>query len=184
MMGNTMLPASFYDIVRPALFGGALSQDQVDGIERINAGLTSDIVEFDAYTLATAYKETGRVMQPIREIGLGRGRAYGTTYYGRGLVQITWLSNYARFGKILGINLTKDPDLALDWQYALPILIDGMTQGLFTGRKLSDYFSAGKADPYNARRIVNGLDCTAEIEGYYNTFMKALAFRGTNAAVS
>ncbi len=53
-------------------------------------------LRWGAYALATAYWETARTVQPIREYGRGRGRRYGRkdpqtgqTYYGRGLVQHT-----------------------------------------------------------------------------------------------
>jgi hypothetical protein len=51
-----------------------------------------------------------------------------------------------------------------------------MIRGWFTGVGLPDYFSAahGIEDPYNARKIVNGLDQAGLIEGYYHQFHAAL----------
>jgi putative chitinase len=37
-----------------------------------------------------------------------------------------------------------------------------MAKGMFTGVGLSNYFSAGKADWVNARRIINGTDKASE----------------------
>src|SRR5208282_5987635 len=87
-------------------------------------------------------------------------------YYGRGLVQLTWWANYARADARLhdlgaldpDQDLEMTPDLALDPNIAAAILIFGMTEGWFTDRKLSDYFTATTTDFIQARRIVNGLD--------------------------
>lgn len=44
-------------------------------------------------------------------------------YYGRGLIQLTWASNYARAERELGIGgLVADPDLALDERHSARIL--------------------------------------------------------------
>lgn len=155
---------------------------QVDGVKRIvdtclMHGIGSK--HHVAYILATAYHETGGRMQPVRE-GFastnegaikavtrlheqGRIRTNyalpinGHSYYGRGLVQITWLENYKRVGGLLGIDLVNNPDLALDPQVSADILVKGMAGGWFTGRKLSDY-QYSDYDYYGARRIVNGVD--------------------------
>lgn len=133
-----------------------------------------------SYILATAYHETGGRMQPVREgfattnegaikavtrlYEQGRIRVNyalpinGHSYYGRGLIQITWLENYDRVGKMLGVDLVNNPDLALDPQVSADILVKGMAGGWFTGRKLSDYDREDGYDYYGARRIVNGVD--------------------------
>ena len=48
-----------------------------------------------------------------------------------------------------------------------------MNTGLFTTRKLSDYFSRS-IDFLNARRIVNGMDKAQLIAGYAQIFYNAL----------
>lgn len=169
-----LLPAKFYDSIRPALYPKGMPELAVTGIENIYAGCAGLVSEDIAYILATVYREAGSNMQPVREIGQGIGKAYGTKYYGRGLVQITWEYNYVRFDQLLGIDLVGNPDLALDWKYAVPILVKGMTQGLFTGKKLSDYFTTKTSDPVNARRIVNGTNDATMIAGYFKTFLVAL----------
>lgn len=85
-------------------------------------------------------------MQPIREYGRGRGRAYGArdrqtghAYFGRGYVQLTWKANYALAGGKLGLDLVANPDLALDPGAAARILFLGMAEGWFTGKRLADY---------------------------------------------
>ena len=43
------------------------------------------------------------------------------------------------------------------------VCVAGMVHGTFTGKKLSNYFTATKSDWTNARRIINGLDKAAPI---------------------
>ncbi|QTE37464.1 glycoside hydrolase family 19 protein [Mucilaginibacter gossypii] len=182
-----------YDAIRP-LFGGKLTQAQVDGIEKILSAckvLTDE--RHIAYILATCFHETAKTMQPVRENGRGKGLPYGSKlkmgggpghrvpytnpdqlYYGRGYVQLTWYENYLAMGRKLHIDLLNNPDLALQPDISAKIMITGMTDGSFTGKKLSDYFNNKTNDPVNARRIINGTDVAATIAGYHNTFLKAI----------
>lgn len=99
----------------------------------------------------------------------------GNSYYGRGFVQITWPENYRRMGRRLGIDLYGNPDLALDRDVAAKLIVIGMIEGLYTGRKLSDYdVLAGGFDAYNARKVINGLDKAEKIAGYYEIFLLAI----------
>ena len=50
----------------------------------------------------------------------------------------------------------------------------GMRTGLFTSKKLSDYFNEDKSDPINARRIINGTDKAKLICEYYNKFLNSI----------
>src|SRR5262249_44518908 len=164
---------------------GRLTQGQVDGLnellDEIGADAAITDVRWFAYMLATAYHETARTFQPIEEIGKGRGRPYGVpdrstgqTYYGRGLVQLTWKRNYQIFGSILGIDLVNDTALALEPGIAYKIMSIGMTRGLFTGKKLADYINDRKSDYVNARRIINELDKADLIAGYAVKFEATL----------
>jgi hypothetical protein len=176
--------AKFFAAVRSSLFGGSLSQDQVDGTEAIldaytASGLTSG--KWLAYMLATAFHETARTMQPIEEYGKGKGRPYGRpagpysqAYYGRGLVQLTWQQNYQKAKDELGVDFVQHPELALDPTNAANIMIKGMAEGWFTGKKLEDYFDDDTSDWVNARRIINGLDKAQAIAGYGKSFFAAI----------
>ena len=66
------------------------------------------------------------------------------------------------------------PGDLLNWPKALDALFRGMTQGLFTGRKLGDYFNHRVDDPMLARRIINGLDRAGMIATYHRYFLAAL----------
>jgi len=80
------------------------------------------------------------------------------TYYGRGYVQLTWRSNYAKFSPITGADLVWHADRALETPIAQKVITIGMRDGKFTGVGLRRYINANKCDFYNARRIVNGMD--------------------------
>jgi hypothetical protein len=118
-----------------------------------------------AYVLATAYWETARTMKPVREYGKEsylRAKKY-YPYVGMGYVQLTWLENYKRASKELGVDFVADPKLLLKPEYAVKILVIGMLEGWFTGKKLSHYITLQKSDFTNARRIINGTDRMHEI---------------------
>jgi hypothetical protein len=178
----------FFQTVRNSLFHGTLKQSQVNGMTGILDGWEAKYAANDdrflAYMLATTFHETATTMQPIEEYGKGAGRPYGKpdavtgkTYYGRGFVQLTWKDNYDKFGKLLKVDLVNSPELALDTANASNILFTGMTRGMFTGKKLADYFAGAKSDWVNARRIINGTDRAALIAGYGTTFYSAISYR-------
>lgn len=133
-----------------------------------------------AYILATAYHETAHTMKPVREYG-GENYLKAKKYYpyvGMGYVQLTWKENYEKASKKLGVDFVKDPKKLLEPRYAAPILVDGMLEGWFTGKKLSDYITLTKSDFVNARRIVNGTDKASLIAGYASEYDKDLKAMG------
>lgn len=166
----------FFNEVRP-LFHNKLSQSQVDGINNLLEVTKGQPVKHRAYMLATAYWETAKTMQPIEEYGKGRGRPYGKPtgpynkiYYGRGYVQLTWYDNYKEAEDKLHFDLVQRPELALKPDIAAKIMLLGMTEGWFTGHKLSDY-----SDYKSMRRIINGTDKAALIASYAEVFERALS---------
>lgn len=180
---------------------GALTQPQVDGLERLLWLLEHDEAIVDrrwaAYLLATVKLECADEWQPIIERGprpyfakyepptalakvLGNKAAGdGYRFRGRGLVQITGRANYERFNRELCLagtpnDLLRDPDRALAWEVAYPIASYGMRLGRFTGRKLADFIAGPACDFRGARRIINGLDQAERIAGYASTFARIL----------
>jgi predicted chitinase len=173
------MTTQFLTTIKP-LFNLGISQIQSDSLAALFASMDKHgviIPEQRAYVLATAYHEAR--LKPISEIGLGHGHAYGElingiAYYGRGFVQITWLANYKTFGALLNIDLIHKPELALVTANAAEIAVIGMKGGMFTGVGLSRYFNDKLIDPINARKIINGGDCSELIKGYYDIFLKGI----------
>ena len=153
--------AIFFGIVRRRNFDGRLKQGQVEGLGRIldyrAAHWPKMIDEELAYVLATAQWETDHTMQPIEEgypLTGDRLREYQRKlryfpWYGRGHVQLSWETNYIRFG-------VKPPEKALEWDTSLRVMFEGMIFGKFRDAKLADYITADKQDYVQARNIVNG----------------------------
>jgi hypothetical protein len=165
--------SKFFDAIRSAPFSGTLTQPQVGGISNIldewERRLPTGDLRFLAYMLATVYHETAAEMQPIRERGSPEYLQMKPYYpwVGMGLVQVTWEGNARKFG-------ARKPEDLLSWPIALEALFRGMAEGMFTGRKLADYFNATTDDPVSARRIINGMDRAAIIAGYHKRFLLAL----------
>lgn len=191
----------FYDTFR-VQFHPTLTQAQVDGYNAIlgywEATALTDL-RWLSYVLATAYHETGRLIIPVREgfcatdldsiqavtklhikgiikYNYAKPEANGNSYFGRGLVQLTWADNYKKMGQALGMGsqLYDNPSLALDLDISAKILFKGMIEGLFTGQSLSDYFNANTTDWIRARKIVNGMDKADAIADYAKRFKTCL----------
>jgi putative chitinase len=167
-------------IDRPATFGliksyfGILKQSQVDAFNLFFDEWDGVDKRHLAYILATAWHETAKTMLPIEEYGKGKGKKYEGKYYGRGYVQLTWDYNYKKAGEKLGVDFLKFPEKVMEKENAIKICFLGMSEGWFTGKKLSNYFNSEKSDPVNARRIINGLDKAELICDYYNKFLNSI----------
>lgn len=142
-----------------------------------------------AYILATAYHETAMTMRPVREtlatsdkqaitrldsaFAKGQLKWVKTPYwrdgwFGRGYVQLTHKVNYDK------MRVTKEGALQRDT--ATRVLVDGMMDGVFTGRKLGDYVTLQKSGFIAARAVVNGNDRAKDIAKYaeqYDAMLKA-----------
>lgn len=163
-----------------------------------------------AYALGTTHLETGAAMQPIHErggisyfesnygpngINPKRAKSMGNTqpgdgakYHGRGFVQLTWKVNYKSMSLYLTkkhgveIDLLLNPDLASQQEYAAEIMFHGMSTGIFTGKKFSDYFSkkpSGSIDKDNwrgARAIINGTDKAEIIANFGRDYYSCISY--------
>lgn len=194
-----MTTAAFYTAVRP-LFGGTLSQSQVDGLNVILAASQDLDIAERAYLLATAHHETGRTMQPVREefgrtddqsisrletawrngklksvkTPYWRKDKDGKSWFGRGYVQLTHKYNYERASALTGIDLVANPSAAMRPDVAAKILVQGSVNGMFTGRKLGEFVGGSKRDYAGARRVINGTDKAQLIAGYARSYEAAL----------
>jgi len=96
---------------------------------------------------------------PVQFFDIVYGGRYGNTspgdgykYRGRGFIGITFKDNYAKYGKLLGIDLVGNPDLANDPKIAASIAVMMMKDGMAANKKVY-----GNADTYTqvARSIGN-----------------------------
>lgn len=202
---------TLFAYLRRSPFGGRLTTAQVRGVEIIlkvweATGLTD--LRFLAYILATAFHETAATMLPVRETlapndakaiaildrAFAAGRLSqvkspywrldkdGKSWLGRGFVQLTHRKNYERATRLVGVDLVANPVLAMDIEIAARILVEGMIAGLFTGRKLDDFFNVMDDDPEGARRIINGTDKAKLIASHYTAILGALKAASQDAA--
>lgn len=99
------------------VLGGGYNRgtEQFGEVPLIRAAMSAGIKgpELAAF-LAQMSHETGQ-FKWNRELGRGEGMGYsgGSRYHGRGYTQLTHDYNYKHFGKKLGVDLVKDPDLLL-----------------------------------------------------------------------
>lgn len=187
---------AFFDGIRQQPFPGKLRVAQVSGISAVlDECVKSKImdVRWIAYILATVFWETGQRMMPVREgfattdagaraavaklFAQGRisrnyalPEANGISYYGRGRVQCTHLTNYRKLEKRFGLPFVSQPDLLLDSAIDAKVTVTGHVEGLWTKYDLSDFFNDKKRDWVGARRIVNGQDHAQDIAGMAKLF--------------
>lgn len=177
---------------------GKLNQSQVQGLNflltKLDESKVFNLASEYAYILATVYHETAGTFQPVVEGYWIKGNrlqvlynyyrtrsphnlatifpngAQEPAYYGRGYVQLTHNYNYAQFG------YTGSPQNALEPAGAWFVLEKGMSEGIFTGKKLSSYIGDGYTDYYKARKVINGMDRSSLISGYAEKFYACIEF--------
>lgn len=208
LVGRTGLlnPAEFFKRARGKDLLDALDQGEVDGCNAILAACGAAVWPIGdvAYALGTSFHETGGTMQPIKEWG---GPSYfkrmydiqgarpkkarelgnltpgdGAKYCGRGYVQLTGRTNYAKAGRALNVDLVGNPDLAMRDHIAAAIMVLGMSQGWFTGRDLDDDIPrtgpATLQQFIRSRDIINGTDKADKIAREAMAFQEALQAGG------
>ncbi len=184
----TVNRAAFFKTVRGRL--ATLSPAQATGFDTCLDATEGAALSHQAYMLATAWHETNRTMQPVREAywfseEWRRAHLRYYPWYGRGYVQLTWEPNYRRadqecaeHGLFAAGALIANPDLAMRPAVAAFILRAGMTEGWFTGVRLATILPshgvATREQYMNARTIINGRDKADAIEDYAQVFERAL----------
>jgi predicted chitinase len=138
-----------------------------------------------AYILATAVHESGAGahMEEFASGAAYEGRrglgncqpGDGCRFKGRGYVQITGRRNYQDWSRRLGVDLVGNPRMAENPQIAAQILVGGMREGTFTGRRLDQYINDQHTDFNGARRIVNGNDRSGRIAGIAQRLLSAMS---------
>lgn len=106
-------------------------------------------------------------------------------YFGRGYVQLTWWSNYAAAGIVLGrgLDLLHDPELVKDPAIAYQIMSVGMRTGKIfaNGHRFDDYFTDKASNYKGARRMVNGTNHDEDIAGIAIKFEQVLKAAASEA---
>ena len=207
-----MNKAKFFDGIRPAFRGrfNQSQVDGMEAI--LDACEREDVndLHWGAHILAHVRRETGGIMAPIKETvqarhknknpsdaevirRLDRAFARGQLtwvskpywrkgMFGRDQIQITHEDNYRKMGRVLGVNFVANPDAVMEPENSARIAVIGMSRGMFTGKKLSDYsFPKDLRNPPRShpRRIVNGQDGSdAQVSRYHRQFYDALIAAG------
>lgn len=164
-------------------FGPIRQEAVVHGLTELLGYMRADLeltgIREAAYMLATVKHESGDTFRPVREAfwhdeSWRRKRLRYAPFYGRGYVQLTWERNYRRAGEELGLDLVGDPDLLLEPVISYRVLAQGMREGWFTGRKLSEFITRERTDYLGARTIINGVDRDALVASHASRFERAL----------
>lgn len=182
----------FYKTARAKL--GTLGNSQVEGLEAVLTATEGQPLSHRAYSLATAWWETNKTMQPVVEAywlseAWRKKHLRYWPHHGRGYVQLTWVYNYAKAdaeaaeaGLIKAGELINNPDLAMRPDIAALVLRKGMDEGWFTGVKLStvlpSHGTATRKQYMDARTIINGKDKSDEIEDFAQIFERSLRDAG------
>lgn len=178
---------AFYDTARLTLFAGKISTVQFSRLQILLKELLATpgiLIPQAGYILATAHWETDRfnAMEEYASGAAYEGRADlgntqkgdGVRFKGRGFPGLTGRRNYEWGTRVSGQDLLSNPSLASDPEVSARLIIDGMLTGHFTGKGLGYYIHDDKADLFNARRTVNGLDRAEQIQDIAERYIVAL----------
>lgn len=120
---------------------------------------------------------------PWGEANLGNrpGTDDGWDYRGFWIGQITGRRNAIKWGKGLGVDLTRNPALLDDAKLGVKGLVKPMLEGWATGRKLSDFVAGKRRDYAAARQVWNGSFEATKYAKYAEAFEAALIEAGYDA---
>jgi len=183
-MGLAFDRTKFFNGTRGIL--GSLDQSQVDGLNEILDCVRADDkwftdLRYVASFLGNVTIETAHHFKPIREFGgktyfnqyepgTPKGHALGNTedgdgyfFRGAGYEQVTGRKNFTLAAQLCGIDCVTNPELLLIPKNSYTVCARFSIEGLFTGRRLTQYITAKTTDYLNSRRVINGLNRAGEI---------------------
>jgi len=167
-----------YVLATPMIETGARMQPITENLNYSAQGLLKTFPRYFSAADANVYAhQPEKIANRAYANRMGNGpesSGLGYRFRGRGYCQITGHDNYAKFSNLLGVDLLGNPDLALQDETAAKIIVIGMRDGIFTGKKLEDYFNASTTDWTDARRIINGLDRANDIAADGQKFFSAI----------
>lgn len=118
--------------------------------------INTDLTQIAA--AGTVAVETGSFL-PLRERRASKDRQpslwalqdryWDSGFMGRGFIQLTWKENYEKYGKLLGVDLVGNPDLAQQ-----PMTASRILAAFFKQNKIDK--AANAADWARVRKLVNG----------------------------
>jgi putative chitinase len=134
-------------------------QNEISYENTPNEGIIKSFGKGSAFARMSDDQLTKLKKDPAQFFDFIYGNRYGNTnpgdgykYRGRGFIGITFKDNYAKYGKILGIDLVGNPDLANDPKIAAKIAVMMMKDGMANNKGVY-----GNADTYTqvARSVGN-----------------------------
>jgi predicted chitinase len=97
----------------------------------------------------------------------------GLPYFGRGLIQLTGKGNYDTYGKLIGVDLVKNPELALEPDTSYKIASTYMANRTYSGMNTFQWVELGNLR--NARKTINASSKDLDkIENAYNLWLNIL----------
>ena len=175
----------------------AIADAKGEIFEGLLPGGTARVTEQDGDQFEVAVNGNFRALTKSARQGAVHGGAISATYnadngtehayYGRGYVQLTWWSNYAKAGAAIGrgLDLLLDPELVTEPDVAYELMSHGMRtgKGFANGHTLAHYFHGSHADYVNARAMVNGSDHAQDIAAIAKKFEKLLQASRLDTAI-
>lgn len=137
----------------------------------------SELPEVGGVSYFNKYDPVLAETQVLKNRALANGNSQqgdGFKYRGRGCVHLTWKNNYQMAMDEFSTDFVTYPELAGDFEYAVPIMVWGMEEGVFTGRKLISYINGSSVDYAEARKVINGNDQKELISSYATKFQSIL----------
>jgi len=104
------------------------------------------------------------------------GKTYPAKYHGRGYIQLTHDYNYKKYGEELGIDLLKNPELAMQGDVAAKIAVSYWNQNVrpIVKGDWDNVFLHSKAINYPAARSPSDVNGMADRQAKYDKYVKQI----------